>query len=183
MALARALPKGPRSCCWMSLVNLDHKLREELREELTQLFAAGQSTVVYATTEPAEALLLRGYTAVLDEGRLLQHGPTADVSMSPARCALRVLSVIRPSTWSKQRPRRRACTCRGGTDAAQAAGGDGPFHLTVGGARQRPSACTRPGDRFRTRYERNWLRFPADTFAACGDAPGRPLPRSRGVLL
>ena len=37
---------------------------EELRDELAQLFAAGDSTVIYATTEPAEALLLGGYTAV-----------------------------------------------------------------------------------------------------------------------
>jgi len=65
------------------LVNLDYKLREELREELTNLFAAGDSTVVYATTEPGEALLLGGYTAVLDQGELLQYGPTAEVFHRP----------------------------------------------------------------------------------------------------
>ncbi len=58
VALARALAKGaPLMLLDEPLVNLDYKLREELREELTQLFAAGQSTVVYATTEPGEALL------------------------------------------------------------------------------------------------------------------------------
>ena len=89
VALARALAKGaPLMLLDEPLVNLDYKLREELREELSQLFAAGQSTVVYATTEPAEALLLGGYTAVLDEGRLLQYGPTADVFHEP--CSLRV---------------------------------------------------------------------------------------------
>jgi len=65
------------------LVNLDYKLREELREELSQLFATGDSTVVYATTEPTEALLLGGYTAVLDGGELLQYGPTAEVFRRP----------------------------------------------------------------------------------------------------
>ena len=45
------------------LVNLDYKLREELRDELAQLFAERRSTVVYATTEPTEALLLGGHTA------------------------------------------------------------------------------------------------------------------------
>ena len=85
VALARALAKGaPLMLLDEPLVNLDYKLREELREELTQLFAAGQSTVVYATTEPGEALLLGGYTAVLDEGRLLQYGPTAEVFHQPA---------------------------------------------------------------------------------------------------
>ncbi|MCK6415276.1 MAG: ABC transporter ATP-binding protein [Giesbergeria sp.] len=89
VALARALAKGaPLMLLDEPLVNLDYKLREELREELSQLFAAGQSTVVYATTEPAEALLLGGYTAVLDEGRLLQYGPTAEVFHEP--CSLRV---------------------------------------------------------------------------------------------
>ncbi|MGP1629853.1 MAG: ABC transporter ATP-binding protein [Giesbergeria sp.] len=84
VALARALAKGaPLMLLDEPLVNLDYKLREELREELTQLFAAGDSTVVYATTEPAEALLLGGYTAVLGEGRLLQYGPTAEVFHAP----------------------------------------------------------------------------------------------------
>ena len=89
VALARALAKGaPHMLLDEPLVNLDYKLREELREELSQLFAAGRSTVVYATTEPAEALLLGGYTAVLGEGRLLQYGPTAEVFHRP--CSLDV---------------------------------------------------------------------------------------------
>ena len=65
------------------LVNLDYKLREELRDELSALFATGRSTGVYATTEPTEALLLGGYTAVMDAGELLQYGPTAEVFHRP----------------------------------------------------------------------------------------------------
>ena len=84
VALARALAKkAPLMLLDEPLVNLDYKLREELREELSQLFATGDSTVVYATTEPAEALLLGGYTAVLDAGELLQYGPTAEVFHRP----------------------------------------------------------------------------------------------------
>jgi glycerol transport system ATP-binding protein len=84
VALARALAKGaPLMLLDEPLVNLDYKLREELREELTQLFAAGDSTVIYATTEPGEALLLGGYTAVMDAGELLQFGPTAEVFHRP----------------------------------------------------------------------------------------------------
>ena len=44
------------------LANLDYKLREELRDELPQLFADSGAIVVYATTEPTEALLLGGDT-------------------------------------------------------------------------------------------------------------------------
>lgn len=85
VAMARALAKGaPLLLLDEPLVNLDYKLREELREELVGLFAAGESTVVYATTEPTEALLLGGYTAVLDAGELLQYGPTAEVFHRPA---------------------------------------------------------------------------------------------------
>jgi glycerol transport system ATP-binding protein len=84
VALARALAKNaPLMLLDEPLVNLDYKLREELRDELSQLFASGESTVVYATTEPTEALLLGGYTAVMDAGELLQYGPTAEVFHCP----------------------------------------------------------------------------------------------------
>jgi glycerol transport system ATP-binding protein len=84
VALARALAKGaPLILLDEPLVNLDYKLREGLRDELTQLFATGDSTVIYATTEPGEALLLGGYTAVMDSGELLQYGPTAEVFHAP----------------------------------------------------------------------------------------------------
>ncbi len=84
VALARALAKNaPLMLLDEPLVNLDYKLREELRDELTQLFSTGQSTVVYATTEPTEALLLGGYTAVMDAGEVLQYGPTAEVFHRP----------------------------------------------------------------------------------------------------
>ncbi len=89
VALARALAKdAPLILLDEPLVNLDYKLREELREELTQLFASGSSAVVYATTEPSEALLLGGHTAVIDKGRLLQYGRTIDVFMRPATVAV-----------------------------------------------------------------------------------------------
>lgn len=84
VALARALAKNaPLMLLDEPLVNLDYKLREELRDELSHLFASGESTVVYATTEPTEALLLCGYTAVMDAGELLQYGPTAEVFHRP----------------------------------------------------------------------------------------------------
>jgi glycerol transport system ATP-binding protein len=84
VALARALAKGaPLMLLDEPLVNLDYKLREELRDELSALFAAGDSTIIYATTEPGEALLLGGYTAVMDAGELLQYGPTTEVFHKP----------------------------------------------------------------------------------------------------
>jgi glycerol transport system ATP-binding protein len=85
VALARALVKeAPLLLLDEPLVNLDYKLREELRSELRQIFSRGMTTVVYATTEPAEALLFGGKTGVLDAGRLLQYGPGLEVYHRPA---------------------------------------------------------------------------------------------------
>ena len=60
-AIARALIKGADLLLLDEpLVNLDYKLREELRAEMREIFAERAVTVVYATTEPAEALMLGG---------------------------------------------------------------------------------------------------------------------------
>ena len=66
------------------LANLDYKLREELRDELPKLFAGRKAVVVYATTEPVEALLFGGNTATLHQGRISQFGPTAQIYRHPS---------------------------------------------------------------------------------------------------
>jgi glycerol transport system ATP-binding protein len=84
-ALARALVKDADLVLLDEpLANLDYKLREGLREELPRLFADRDCTVVYATTEPGEALLLGGYTATVHEGRITQYGPNGAVYREPA---------------------------------------------------------------------------------------------------
>ena len=83
-AIARALVKQARLVLLDEpLANLDYKLREELREELPRIFAETGAILVYATTEPTEALLLRGQTATLWQGRVTQVGPTAAVYRQP----------------------------------------------------------------------------------------------------
>ena len=87
-ALARALAKDANLVLLDEpLANLDYKLRESLREELPRLFADRDCTVVYATTEPGEALLLGGHTATLHEGRVTQFGPSGEVYREPADLA------------------------------------------------------------------------------------------------
>jgi glycerol transport system ATP-binding protein len=66
------------------LANLDYKLREELRDELPRFFADRNCIVVYATTEPAEALLFGANTATVSAGRVTQFGPTAEIYRRPA---------------------------------------------------------------------------------------------------
>ncbi len=83
-ALARALIKDADLVLLDEpLANLDYKLREELRDELPKLFEDRGCTVVYATSEPTEALLLAGYTATMHEGRVTQFGETAKVYREP----------------------------------------------------------------------------------------------------
>jgi glycerol transport system ATP-binding protein len=84
-AIARAMVKNAELLLMDEpLVNLDYKLREELRVELQDIFAQRKAIVVYTTTEPTEALMLGGNITVLDEGRILQTGATHSVYRNPA---------------------------------------------------------------------------------------------------
>ena len=83
-ALARALVKDSDLILLDEpLANLDFKLREELREELPKLFENRECIVVYATTEPTDALMMGGNTATLHEGKVIQYGKTLNVYNKP----------------------------------------------------------------------------------------------------
>ncbi|MFC6686653.1 ABC transporter ATP-binding protein [Jhaorihella thermophila] len=84
-ALARAIVKESKAIFLDEpLANLDYKLREELREQLPDLLAGRGTVIVYATSEPTEALLLGGRTALVHEGRIVQFGPTTEIYHNPA---------------------------------------------------------------------------------------------------
>ena len=108
-AIARALVKRAELVLLDEpLANLDYKLREELRIELPRLFAESGSILVYATTEPSEALLLGGRTATLWHGRMTQIGDTASVYRRPANIdSARVFSdpPLNELTLQKRGPR------------------------------------------------------------------------------
>ena len=84
-AIARALVKDADLVLMDEpLANLDYKLREELREELPRVFEASGAVFVYASTEPAEALMFGGAAAAMHEGRVTQFGPASAVYRHPA---------------------------------------------------------------------------------------------------
>ena len=68
------------------LVNLDYKLREQLREEFGRILPQSflQKALVYSSTDPMEAMQLGGETIVLDEGQILQQGPASEIFENPA---------------------------------------------------------------------------------------------------
>jgi glycerol transport system ATP-binding protein len=83
-AIARALVKDAKLLLLDEpLVNLDYKLREELRVELQEIFRKRSAIVVYTTTEPSEALMLGGNIVILDKGQVLQTGNTSLVYQHP----------------------------------------------------------------------------------------------------
>ena len=86
VALARALVRhAPILLLDEPLVNLDYKLREQLRDEFRRLLGTQAETImIYNTTEPAEAMMLGDQVIVLHEGRILQSGSPSDIFDRPA---------------------------------------------------------------------------------------------------
>ena len=84
VAIARALArKSDLVLLDEPLANLDYKLREQLREELQDIFSHVDHVVVYSTAEPNEALDFATHTIVLSEGRLAQEGVALDLYRNP----------------------------------------------------------------------------------------------------
>ena len=85
VAIARALvKKAPVLLLDEPFVNLDYKLREGLREELVELLrAASQTIVIYASTDPREALQMGDRIVLMAEGRVVQAGLPRTVYDAP----------------------------------------------------------------------------------------------------
>lgn len=65
------------------LVGLDFKLRERLVDDLRRLRADYAAAFLYATSDPLEALSIADDVAVLDGGRIIEHGPTDALYHAP----------------------------------------------------------------------------------------------------
>ena len=88
VALARSLAKKAKILLLDEpLVNLDYKLREDLRNEFKNIFSddlSSQSILIYASTDPLEAMQLNGKIVVIDEGKIIQHDTAKEVFENPS---------------------------------------------------------------------------------------------------
>jgi iron(III) transport system ATP-binding protein len=84
VALARALVREPALLLLDEpLSNLDARLRDEMRDELSGLIARVGITALYVTHDQAEAFVLADRVAVMDSGRIVQEGAPQDIYARP----------------------------------------------------------------------------------------------------
>src|SRR3954463_1164357 len=84
VALARSLIKRPRVLLLDEpLAALDKKLRGETQFELMQLQRKLATTFVIVTHDQEEAMIVADRIALMNEGRLVQAGPPADIYERP----------------------------------------------------------------------------------------------------
>jgi molybdate transport system permease protein len=85
VALARALSRAPRLLLLDEpLAALDAPVRTDLRRHLRALQHELAATTIVVTHDPEEAAMLADELLVLDDGRIVQAGPTRDVLDRPA---------------------------------------------------------------------------------------------------
>ncbi len=85
VALARAVARQPKVLlCDEPLAAFDASTRAQLRAEIRKLHERLETTIVYATADPAEALALGERILVLHEGRVQQYDVAATIYEAPA---------------------------------------------------------------------------------------------------
>ena len=85
VAVARALVLEPRVLLFDEpLSNLDAKLRRRMREDIRDLQQGLGLTSVYVTHDQEEALAVSDKIIVMNNGRIAQQGPPADIYERPA---------------------------------------------------------------------------------------------------
>lgn len=85
VALARALAPAPDVILLDEpFSNLDASLRHTMREEVRNILQEAQATTIFVTHDQEEALRLADDLVVMENGHVLQHGPSEDVYRFPA---------------------------------------------------------------------------------------------------
>jgi iron(III) transport system ATP-binding protein len=85
LSLARAIVREPKVLLLDEpLSNLDAKLRERMRGELSVIQRRLGVTTLFVTHDQIEALSMSDAIAVMDSGRIVQEGPPQEIYHSPA---------------------------------------------------------------------------------------------------
>jgi len=84
VALARAVVRQPKLLLLDEpLSNLDARLREAMRQELSEMIARIRVTALYVTHDQAEAFALAHRIAVMNHGRIMQEGEPRSIYAQP----------------------------------------------------------------------------------------------------
>jgi ABC-type Fe3+/spermidine/putrescine transport system ATPase subunit len=98
VAIARALILEPSLLLFDEpLTGLDEALRLQMRDAIVEIQERLGIAAVYVTHHPEEALSMARRVAVLDRGRLLQHGSPREVFERPA--GRRAASILGPACF------------------------------------------------------------------------------------
>src|SRR6185295_1512392 len=84
VALARAIVREPALLLLdVPLSNLDARLRDSMRKELSDLIARIGVTALLVTHDQAEAFAMAHRLAIMDSGRVIQEGTPREVYVRP----------------------------------------------------------------------------------------------------
>lgn len=85
IAIARALVKEPTICLFDEpLVNLDYKIREDMRAQFKLMQQKFEQTIIFATPDPVDALSMADTVLVLHEGKVQQLANVWEAYRRPA---------------------------------------------------------------------------------------------------
>lgn len=130
VSLARALARTPRLLLLDEpFSSLDSRLREDMYALVGEIRSRLGPTIVLVTHDRREASVLADSIAVLDSGRILQHGPVAELHYRPAsRAVSRILGGLNEIPGRTVRGHHHSAL---GRLEVQAGAADGPGHLLV----------------------------------------------------
>jgi len=85
VAIARVLVKKPQIALFDEpLVNLDYKIREEMRGQFKTMQEEMGQTIIYATPDPLDAMVMADKVALIDTGVIQQYTTVDEAYQKPA---------------------------------------------------------------------------------------------------
>ncbi|MBW2057208.1 MAG: ABC transporter ATP-binding protein [Deltaproteobacteria bacterium] len=85
VAIACLLVRNPRVALFDEpLVNLDYKIREEMRGQFKTMQEEFGQTIIYATPDPVDAMVMADRVVLIDRGTVQQYAPVDEVYERPA---------------------------------------------------------------------------------------------------